>query len=65
MFALSIQSFMQHQWMAGTLQLIISIGFLALLVRNIIAVKNQQNCETGLCTGTSWISKIIKKKEDK
>ena len=42
MFVLAVQSFMQHQWLAGTLQLIISLGFLALLIPNIIAVKNQQ-----------------------
>jgi len=65
MFVLSIQSFMQHQWLAGIFQLIISLGFLALLVRNVIAVKNkQQNCDTGLCTGTNWISKLWKRKEN-
>ncbi|HIP27624.1 MAG TPA: hypothetical protein EYG82_00415 [Sulfurovum sp.] len=66
MFVLAIQSFIQHQWMAGTVQLIISLGFLALLIRNVIAVKNQrQSCDTELCTGTNWISKMFKKKEEK
>ncbi|HIQ46094.1 MAG TPA: hypothetical protein EYH57_00585 [Sulfurovum sp.] len=65
MFVLSIQSFMQHQWLAGTFQVIISLGFLALLIRNVIAVKNQQqNCDTGLCTGTNWISKLLKRKQN-
>ena len=66
MFVLAIQSFIQHQWLAGTMQLIISLGFLTLLVRNIIAAKNQrQGCDTGVCTGTGWISNLLKKKEDK
>lgn len=61
MFVLSIQSFMHGQWVAGVLQIIISFGFLALLIRNIIAVKNQQHCESGMCTGTGWISTLLKK----
>ena len=64
MLGLAIQSFIQQQWMAGTTQLIIALGFMALLIRNIIAVKNQkQGCDTELCTGTNWISKLLKKKE--
>ena len=64
MFVLAIQSFMQHQWLAGATQLIIALGFLALLIRNIMAVKNQkQGCDTELCTGTNWINNLFKKKE--
>jgi hypothetical protein len=64
MFVLAIQSFIQHQWLAGATQLIIALGFLALLIRNIMAVKNQkQGCDTELCTGTNWINNLFKKKE--
>jgi hypothetical protein len=66
MLGLAIQSFMQHQWMAGVTQLIIALGFLALLIRNVIAVRNQkQGCNTAGCSGTDWISNLFKKKEDK
>jgi len=66
MLGLAIQSFLQAQYMAGATQLIIALGFIALLIRNIIAVRNQkQGCDTELCTGTNWISKLFKKKEDK
>ncbi len=63
MLVLAIQSFFQHQWMAGTVQLIIALGFLTLLVRNIIAVRNQkQGCSTG-CSMTDWFTNLFKKKE--
>ena len=35
MLVLSIQNLMQHQWFTGTVQLIIALGFLLLLIRNI------------------------------
>ena len=64
MFVLAIQSFMQHQWMAGTVQLIIALGFFALLMRNIIAVRNQkQGCSTTGCSMTDWFTNLFKKKE--
>ena len=64
MLGLAIQSFLQHQWMAGATQLIIALGFMALLIRNILAVKAQkQGCDTELCTGTNWISNLLKKKD--
>ena len=66
MLVLAIQSFIQQQWMAGTIQLIISLGFLALLIRNIIAIRHQkQGCDTELCTGTNWVSNLFSKKEDR
>ena len=66
MLGLAIQSFIQHQWMAGATQLIIALGFLALLIRNIIAVRNQkEECNTAGCSGTDWITNLFKKKEDK
>ncbi len=66
MFGLAIQSFIQHQWMEGATRLIIALGFLILLIRNIIAVRNQkQGCNTVGCSGTDWISNLFKKQEEK
>lgn len=64
MLGLAIQSFIQHQWMAGTVQLIIALGFLALLIRNIILVRNQkQGCSTTGCGMTDWLTNLFKKRE--
>jgi len=65
MLGLSIQSLMQHQYMAGTVQIIIALGFTFLLVRNIIAVRNQkQECGSTGCGMTGWLKNLLKKKED-
>lgn len=64
MFAVAIQSFIQHQWMAGVVQLIIALGFLTLLIRNILAVRNQkQGCTTTGCGITDWFTDLFKKRE--
>lgn len=65
MLGLSIQSLMQHQYMAGTVQIIIALGFMLLLVRNIIAVRNQkQECGSTGCGMMGWLNNLLKKKED-
>jgi hypothetical protein len=64
MLGLAIQSYMQHQWMAGTVQLIIALGFVLLLIRNIITVRNQKRgCSTTGCSMTDWFTNLFKKKE--
>ncbi len=64
MFTLAIQSFLQAQYKAGAIQLIIALGFLALLIRNIVAVRNhKQSCSTSTCAGTNWFNNLFKKKE--
>ena len=66
MLGLAIQSFLQAQYMAGATQLIIALGFLALLIRNIIAVRNQKNgCSTTGCGMTDWFSNLFKRKVEK
>lgn len=66
MLGLAIQSYMQHQWMAGSVQLIIALGFVALLIRNIIAVRNEkQGCSTTGCSMTDWFTNLFKRKEEK
>ena len=64
MLVLAIQSFIQQQWMAGAVQLIIALGFMLLLVRNIITVRNEkQGCSTTGCSMTDWFTDLFKKKE--
>ena len=65
MFVLAIQSLLQEQWIAGAMQLIIALGFFALLIRNIMAVRNQkQGCTTTGCGMTDWFTNLFKKKEN-
>jgi hypothetical protein len=65
MLGVAIQSFIQHQWIAGVLQLIIALGFLWLLIRNILAVQNQkQGCTTTGCGITDWFTTLFKKREE-
>lgn len=65
MLGVAIQSFIQQQWIAGALQLIIALGFMILLIRNILAVKNQkQGCTSAACSGTGWFTDLFKKKEN-
>ena len=62
MLGLAIQSFIQHQWMAGAVQLIIAFGFIILLIRNILAVRAQkQGCSTIGCGVTDWFTNLFKK----
>jgi len=64
MLALAIQSFLQQQYKAGTLQLIIALGFMALLIRNILSVRNQkEGCNTSGCGMFDWFTELFKKKE--
>ena len=64
MLVLSIQNLIQHQWLTGMVQLIIALGFLLLLIRNIRKARCDKNggCEDG-CLITDWFSKLFKKKE--
>ena len=65
MLVLSIQNLMQHQWLIGIMQLIIALGFLLLLMRNIRKARCDKNggCENG-CLLTDWITKLFKKREN-
>ena len=62
---LSIQNLMQQQWLIGIIQLIIALGFLVLLIRNIRKARCDKNggCTDG-CLLTDGISKLFKKKEN-
>ncbi len=64
MLVLAIQSLLQGQYLAGVMQLIIALGFLALLIRNVIAVRNEkERCTTTGCGMTDWFTKLFKKRE--
>ena len=65
MLVLAIQNLMQAQWLTGIVQLIIALGFLVLLIRNIRKARCDKNsgCTDG-CLLTDWISKLFKKKEN-
>ena len=65
MLGLAIQSFMQHQWIAGAVQLIIALGFMLLLFRNVLAVRNQkQGCSSRSCSITGWFTHVVKNREE-
>ena len=65
MLGVAIQSFIRHQWMAGTLQLIISLGFLLLLVHHILALRDQkQGCSSAGCGTSHWVVNLFKKREN-
>ena len=62
MLVLAIQSLLQEQYLAGVMQLIIALEFLALLIRNVIAVKNEkEGCTTTGCGMTDWFTKLFQK----
>ena len=65
MLILAIQSLLQAQYLAGSMQLIIALGFAVLLIRNIIAVRNmKEGCTNSSCAGTNWFVNLFKKKEE-
>ena len=43
MLVLAIQSLLSHQWLAGSIQLVIAIGFMILLMRNIRITRCERN----------------------
>ncbi|MEA1954452.1 MAG: hypothetical protein U9O24_08685 [Campylobacterota bacterium] len=69
MFGFAIQSFMQGQYSNGAIQLIIALGFLTLLVRNIYVANEhkkltqQEGCSTSSCATPNWLNKLFKRKE--
>ena len=64
MLALAVQNLLSHQWLAGGIQLLIALGFMLLLIRNIRLTRceRDQNCES-FCMLPDWVTKLFKKKE--
>ncbi len=64
MLVLSIQNLIQSQWLTGIIQLIIALGFLLLLIRNIQKARCDKNrgCANEYML-TGWIGNLFKKKE--
>ena len=63
MFILAIQNLLIENWLTGAIQLVISIGFLLLLINNIRRTQCERNgtCYNG-CSVTNWIGSLFKKK---
>jgi len=64
MFGFAIQNLLAENWLTGATQLIIALGFLALLINNIQKTRCERNgtCHSG-CSITDWIGNLFKKKE--
>ena len=65
MFGFAIQNLMSENWATGATQLIIALGFLALLINNIQRARCNKNgtCYNG-CSISNWIGNLFKKKEN-
>ena len=62
MFVLSIQNLYQAHFLIGTVQLIISFGFLFLLLRNIRQTQCDRTGNCNSCVLPDFISKLFTKK---
>jgi len=65
MFVLSIQNLYQAHWLIGVVQLIISFGFLFLLLRNIRQAQCDRTGNCNSCVLPDFITKLFTKKEKK
>ena len=69
MFGFAIQSFIQEQYSTGVIQLIIALGFLTLLARNIYVAREhkmrsqKEGCSTTGCSTPNWLNKLFKKEK--
>ncbi len=64
MIVLSMQNLMQAHWFVGGIELIIALGFLILLLRNIQKARcdKDSSCNNG-CMLTGWLVKLFPKKD--
>ena len=64
MLGFAIQNLMIENWMTGITQLIIALGFLALLVNNIQRTRCERDgtCYNG-CSIGNWLGSLFKKKD--
>ena len=65
MFVLSIQNLYQAHWLIGLLQLLISLGFLFLLIRNIRQTQCDRTGNCDSCVLPAFITKLFKTKGEK
>jgi len=62
MFFFAVQNLMAHQWLDGGTQLVIALGFLLLLIRNIRLTHCERNGNCGnVCMLPKWLTKYFKK----
>jgi len=64
MFVLSIQNLYQAHWLVGSVQLLISFGFLFLLIRNIRQAQCDRTGNCNSCVLPDFITKLFKSKEE-
>lgn len=64
MLALAIQNLLSQEWLAGGIQLLIALGFILLLLRNIrlTQCERDSNCDN-FCILPEWLTKLFRKKE--
>ena len=64
MLFLAIQNLISAHWLIGSVQLLIALGFLVLLVRNIRIThcERKGNCDN-FCMLPEWLTKLFKTKE--
>jgi len=64
MIVLSVQNLIQEHWFIGGIQLIIALGFLVLLLRNIqkASCDRDVSCNND-CMLTGWIAKLFPRKD--
>jgi len=65
MLGFSIQNLIAHNWLTGVVQLVIALGFVLLLIKNIRQTKAMRNgtCDSG-CRVTNWMGNLFKKKDN-
>lgn len=64
MLVLAVQNLLAHQWIEGGVQLLIALGFLLLLIRNIRQTYCDRNGNCGnACMLPQWLTKWFKKGE--
>ena len=64
MLGFAVQNLLIENWLTGSVQLIIALGFLLLLANNIRHARAMKNgtCDKG-CYVTNYIANLFKKKE--
>jgi hypothetical protein len=64
MLFLAVQNLMLSHWLVGGVQLLIALGFLFLLIRNIRIThcERSEKCDN-FCMLSDWFMKLFKKKE--
>ncbi len=63
LLVLSIQSLILGNWYAGIFQLLVALGFFALLLRNFRLARCERNGNCQSCT-PQWFTSLLSRKEE-